>query len=332
MHSIADGECFDAVGRRAEIPCQNPVFAVYSPLMGASRDIGILFADISGSTRIYEALGDQRAHSIVEQALRIVAGPVTSEGGSVVKTIGDELMAAFPTPAATLHAAIDIQKRINELPPLPFGDGDMRIAMRIGFHFGPAVEQAEDFFGDSVNVAARVVGLAKANQILTTGEVLDLLEPADAARLIEFGRIDVRGRTGPVRVARVEWEEQRQSTTVLRFAGTPDEPEREANLRLVFEGRNWQVPPSMRSISCGRDELSNLVLKGPQVSRAHATIERRRGKVFLIDHSTNGTFLVIENQQPIKLHREEFGLVNHGHIVFGAVDDEGVDNLWYYIS
>jgi adenylate cyclase len=300
--------------------------------MSAERDIGILFADIAGSTRIYEMLGDQRAHAIVSQALRIVAEPVAAHDGKVVKTIGDELMAAFLTPGAALHAAIDIQKRIGEMPSLPFGDGALRIVMRIGFHFGPAVLEGDDFFGDSVNVAARVVGLAKAGQILTTGEVLDLLEAPDAAHLTEFGRIDVRGRAGPVRVARVEWDVQRQTMTVLRFSGTADEPQREPGLRLVFEGRNWQVPATTHSISCGRDEVSNLVLKGAQVSRAHATIERRRGKIFLVDHSTNGTFLVIENKPPIKLHREEFGLVNHGHIVFGAVDGEDVDNLWYHIE
>lgn len=300
--------------------------------MSAACDIGILFADIAGSTRIYEVLGDQRAHAVVRQTLRICSEPVVDQGGKVVKTIGDELMAAFPSPKAALLASIEIQRRINAMPPLPVGDGTMRVALRIGFHFGPAMLERDDFFGDSVNVAARVVGLAKSNQILTTGEVLDLLPEADQAQLTEFGRIDVRGRAEPVRVARVEWEARRQTMTVLRVVGEEDDPQKPTNLRLVFEGRNWRVPADVKSISCGRDKISDLVLKGAQVSRSHATIERRRGKVFLIDHSTNGTFLLVENQAPIKLHREEFGLINHGHIIFGSIDSEDADNLWFYIE
>jgi adenylate cyclase len=298
--------------------------------MGETRQIGILFADISGSTRLYEALGDQRAHAIVRQTMAISSRPVEEAGGVVVKTIGDELMAAFPSAKGAFDAALAIQRRLKQMPPLPSARGEMRVQIRIGLHFGQAVEEDGDFFGDSVNVAARLVGLAKATQIVTTAEVLEMLGPDDRARGNSFGDIDVKGRATPVRAAQVEWDARPQSVTVFRLAG--DDAAAEPSLRLVFEGRNWRVPHDRKTIACGRDPESDLVLKGPQVSRAHATIEHRRGKYVLVDHSTNGTWLMLDARPPVRLHREEFGLVKQGCVVFGVIDSEESDTLWFYVE
>ncbi len=301
--------------------------------MGDICQTGILFADISGSTRLYEVLGDERAHAVVRETLEACSLAVCEQGGVVVKTIGDELMAAFPAPKAAFDAAIHVQRRVSDLPPLAVPDGTMlRLAVRIGLHFGPAVRENDDFFGDSVNIAARMVGLAKATQILTTGEVLELLDREDRAKAHEFGRIDVKGRVEAVRVAQVEWSAKPSNVTVFKLAPQADETQKDIALRLVFEGRNWHVPAQTRTIACGRDGESQLVLKGPQVSRAHATIELRRGKYFLVDHSTNGTWLMMDGQPPLRLHREDFGLVKHGCIVFGNLDSEESDTLWFYFE
>lgn len=300
--------------------------------MSGVCEVGILFADIAGSTRIYELLGDRRALAVVNQCFQIIAQPVKAHGGIVVKTIGDELMAAFARPMSAYTAAVEIQRRFHEMPALPGTDGKMRVGLRIGFHFGTALREHEDYFGDTVNIAARVVGLAKANQILTTGEVMDILPAAQRTTVAEFARIEVKGRTEPVRVASVQWEEKPQNTTVIRLGTNQPAPARETTLRLVFEGRNMRIPPSMRSIRCGREDVSDLILKSTQVSRAHATIERRRDKIVLIDHSTNGTYLVPEHQQPIKLHREEFGLMRCGRIVFGEIDSEEADIVYFFVD
>ena len=172
----------------------------------AECEVGILFGDIAGSTRIYENLGDQRALSVVNQCFRIMSEPIAAHGGIVVKTIGDELMAAFGRPAAAVSAAIDIQRRIEQLPTLPFSDPPLKVAIRIGLHFGTALKEHRDFFGDTVNVAARMVGLAKGRQILTTGELVDLLPAPLNAHAIDFGAIEVKGRSEPVRIAQVRWE------------------------------------------------------------------------------------------------------------------------------
>lgn len=300
--------------------------------MAGHCEVGILFADIAGSTRIYEMLGDARAHAIVTDCLRATAAIVASHGGIVVKTIGDELMAAFQQPVSMYTAAVSIQRKITQMARPPGLDEHVSVALRIGFHFGPALHEQQDFFGDSVNIAARVVALAKANQILTTGEVMDSLPAAQKTMVSEFGQIDVKGRSDPLRIARVTWEEKLQNTTVIKFAGSAASPASALNLRLVFEGRKWHVPELVKSISCGRDASSDIILKGTQVSRIHATIERRNQKVFLLDHSSNGTFLVLEDKPPFKLHREEFRLVGQGRIDFGEPDGETTDSLWFYID
>jgi len=297
--------------------------------MQASRNVGILFADIAGSTRIYEALGDKIAHRVVREMLARASRPVAAFNGAVVKTIGDELMAAFATHDDAVGAAIGIQRSLDEAPAIDTHSGPLRLSFRIGLHFGPAVMDEGDYFGDTVNVAARIVALAKGGQILTTGEVLELLADAERARAVAFGQVEVKGRTDPVRVVQVEWRAQPQNQTVLRFASAA-ETTHEAPLRLVYEGRSWRVPLDKKVVSCGRDSECDLVLKGPQASRNHATIERRRGKVVLIDHSTNGTHLMLDEQEPLRLHREEFGLVRQGCIVFGSLESEEADTLWFF--
>jgi adenylate cyclase len=300
--------------------------------MAGHCEVGILFADIAGSTRIYELLGDTRAHAIVTGCLRTVGEVVAAHGGIVVKTIGDEMMVAFHQPLSMYTAAVNIQRRITQMPRPAGLDEQVSIAMRIGFHFGPALHDNQDFYGDSVNVAARVVALAKANQILTTGEFMYFLPSAQRAMVSEFGRVDVKGHNEPLRIARVAWEEKLQSTTVIKFANAPAPGPAALNLRLVFEGRKWQVPDLVKTICCGRDAASDIILKGSQVSRTHATIERRNQKVVLLDHSSNGTFLELEGKPLFKLHREEFRLIGQGRIDFGEPDGETTDHLWFYVS
>ncbi len=300
--------------------------------MAAVCEVGILFADIAGSTRIYERLGDTRAHAVINQCFQIMGECVQAHRGVVVKTIGDELMAAFSAANQPFSCAIDIRRKFGEMPPLPLSEGSMRVAVRIGFHFGNALREQEDFFGDTVNIAARMVGLAKANQILTTGDVMDLLPASQKAMGMEFGQIEVRGRDVPVRIAQIPLEMPQQNATVLRFGDAAEQVAAGPEIKLVFETREWAVPASVRTIVFGRDPASDMILKSPHVSRSHATIERRRDKFFLVDHSTNGTSLIVGRQRPIMLLREEFGLVESGRIAFGKAGTAESDIVDFYIS
>lgn len=123
------------------------------------RNLCVLFADVSGSTRLYGKLGDAEALRAIGRCMERMELAVLANTGRVVKTIGDEIMAVFDTVDAGMLAAIAMQQGIDDLPPVAGG----KMAIRVGFHFGPAVDDNKDIFGDTVNVAARLAGLAKAS-------------------------------------------------------------------------------------------------------------------------------------------------------------------------
>lgn len=302
--------------------------------MGTPQNFGIVFADIVGSTRLYELLGDERALAVVTHCLDAMATGVTSHNGAVVKTIGDAIMAVFQTPSEAFTGAIDMRRRIAALPAVDGTDRQVRARVRIGLHFGPALCDKHDYFGDAVNVAARMAEMASAGQILTTGEVLDLLPPNLRSLATEFAEIEVKGRNGPIRAARVADDVTPQENTRVSFglpaASAPSAPAAVLTLRMGVHV--WSPPPGTRRILCGREDGCDLRLRGSLASRQHATIEMRRDKVILIDHSSNGTCLILDNDPPIRLRREEFGLIHSGRIIFGTPEAEDADVLEFTVA
>ncbi len=301
--------------------------------MDSTRDVGILFADIVGSTRMYEVLGDERALAVVNSCFAVMSDCVAAQGGQVVKTIGDELMASFETAPDALGAAMQIRRQIGTLPAVPGIATQVKARVRVGLHYGPALFDRDDYFGDTVNLAARMAGLASPGQILTTGDLLDRLPVHLRGLASEFAEIEVKGRQVPVRIARVSDDATTSENTQVRFvASAPVAPLVEAALTLTFAGRTWAVPPGTRRIVCGREEGCDILLTGALASRQHATIELRRDKVILIDHSTNGTVLLVAGERPVRLMREEFSLIRAGTILFGKLDAVDADTLAFTIG
>ena len=103
----------------------------------STRKLAVLFADVSGSTTLYEKLGDRAALAAVESVLEILKRAVASNRGRVVKTIGDEVMAVFDTADAAFQAAVDMQTHTDELPAI----NEVKLGIRIGFHAGPVLEE-----------------------------------------------------------------------------------------------------------------------------------------------------------------------------------------------
>jgi hypothetical protein len=276
-----------------------------------------LFADVSGSTRIYELLGDQRGLAVVRACLDTALDVVQVEGGTAVRTIGDEVMAAFPSPQSALRAALAMQRRMETLSPVPIADSTIKAALRIGLHFGKAVRVRDDYFGDTVNVAARIVGLAKARQILTTGELLDLL-PAELQMLgQEIDNIVVKGRSEPLRIVQVDWSDWGASKTVFPGTLSKAKPVRGYSLTIDFAARQWMLCLGHRPFTIGRDTTNDVVIASHHASRSHATIEQRGDKWMLADHSTNGTYISIAGQEELRLHIETMILSGSGVISCG---------------
>jgi class 3 adenylate cyclase len=285
--------------------------------------LATLFADIVGSTRLYERFGDQAAHAAVAQCLGRLKEVVAEYDGRTVKTIGDEIMAVFPDAERACLAATEMQWRVQELPSL---EGE-RIEIRIAFHYGPAVERDGDVFGDSVNMAARLAELAKPRQILTSGQALESSSEHISAGARHLWPIAVKGRSEPVDLYEILWDSSDATVTMSAQFAPPRVPLR---LRLMYRGSEVVVDPQRPDVSIGRDAGNDVVVDARNASRVHARVEWRRDKFVLIDISTNGTFVATSDGTETRLRREELILDGDGSISFGQSNGVGPRNCVEY--
>jgi class 3 adenylate cyclase len=277
-----------------------------------ARNLCVLFADVAGSTRLYERLGDAEALRAVERCLNRVERVITGYKGRVIKTIGDEIMAVFDSAEEGMQAACDMQQRVEDLPPI----SGIKLAIRVGFHFGPAIEENDDVFGDTVNVAARMTALAKGGQIITTGESIAALPPLLRQSSREIDAIAVKGKSEVVKVCEVLWQEgedltMKSGTSIVAAAPAP------LRLKLRHENKEITLDAAHPSATLGRDLGCDIVIGDPRASRSHGRIELRRDKFMLVDQSTNGTYVTFQGEAEFVLKREETFLRHRGRISFG---------------
>ena len=273
-------------------------------------ELAVLFADISGSTKLYDTLGDTQAKTLVDECIGIMRGIVARYNGRVIKTIGDEVMCVLPDADSGHLAATDMQLKVAALPAV----ANVRRAIRFGFHFGRVIEENGDVFGDTVNLAARMAGLAKAMQIITTRATVDRLSPALRDSTRGIAALSIKGKGDDVDVCEVIWQggdDLTMATASIAAAAT------HIKLHLTHGTRELVLERANSGIVLGRDASCQVVLADRMASRVHARIERRRDKFFLIDQSTNGTFVTFAGEAEIVLRREEVMLRGQGRIAFG---------------
>jgi class 3 adenylate cyclase len=270
----------------------------------------VLFVDISGSTRLYEELGDAQALARVESCLRLLQRAADELRGRVIKTTGDGLMCAFTEADGALQAARTMQVRVLEQSAL----GGPALGIHVGCHYGAVMESAGDLYGDCVNVAARVAGLAKVGQIITTSEAVARLRAPTEEKVRLLDRVAVKGKREPVEIYEFVWQDSEELTTL----GTRFAEERVPRLRLVFGEREiWFDGAGGGGVTMGRDASCDIVIGDRKTSRQHAKVEKRRDKFVLADHSSNGTFLAIADEPEVCLRREEVMLRARGRIGLG---------------
>jgi class 3 adenylate cyclase len=287
-------------------------------------EVSVLFADVSGSTKLYETAGDAVAHAAIEKCVNLMRERTLNANGRVIKTIGDEVMSAFPTPDAAADAAIEMQSAISELPPV----GGTQIGIRIGFNHGPVVDRDGDVFGDAVNLAARLAGVATKGQIITSRETVMLMSPMLKSATRAITTIQVKGKAQEVQVYELIWQQSEDMTTLAsqRSIYKP----KNTRLRLLVGGNELLLSAERPALALGRDASADLVIKERMASRAHGKIERRLDKFILTDHSANGTFITIEGDKEIVLRREEFTLRGHGWIAFGQSRATATDVVEFF--
>lgn len=277
-----------------------------------------MFADLVGSTRLYETLGDTEALRVVSVVMEKLESLAQSHGGRVVKTIGDEVMVVFPSATAAAVAATAMMREMEFGVP----GVDFPLQLRIGLHHGPVLEAENgDVFGDTVNTAARLVRLAKPGQIMTSGPAVAEFTPffKDASRNLE--RFSLKGKLEAFSVFELLWSEP-ENATVL--SGRESIASLMANLasgrRLTLSCPQGALTlDANRPLACfGRAPDCDVVVDNPRVSRQHARIELRRDKFVLVDESSNGTYVRFNGRDELLLRREELVLYGSGSIGFGG--------------
>jgi adenylate cyclase len=274
----------------------------------------VLFADVTDSTRIYETIGDREALALIDRLLGLLDKAAAAHGGTLVKKLGDGMVVAFPTADEACRAACDMQLAALSTPAARPAD---RLAIRVGFTFGPVVLSDGDVFGDTVNVCSRLVALANPEQVLTTHQTVSAMAPALRQHCRELFPIRVRGRHEEIIACNVQYRADPDATeTNMTHASLTRE--RELVLKITYQGELRVVRSSGAGLRVGRDKDNDLVVESHFASRAHARLYPREGHFVLQDLSSNGTYLLVDGStSEILLRREEAVLTERGWIGLG---------------
>lgn len=271
---------------------------------------------------MYEQFGDRHAAGMIDGCIETMSHVVAQWQGVVVKTIGDEIMACFDDATRACEAAKAMQLAITTEPA-----GASRLdalALRIGFHFGSVLEGNMDYLGDTVNTSARLTSIARRGQILTTATTVHHLNDTLRTGARDLDALDLRGKHELIRVYEIPWFDDTESTMVAtrpRIPATEVEPK----LALHAPGRDIELIDVTRPIWLGRDLGCEMVVREKTASRRHARVERRGSRFYLVDESTNGTYVTLADGSEIHLRLEALPLQGSGLIGLGAPTRDATD-------
>ncbi|MBT5218108.1 MAG: adenylate/guanylate cyclase domain-containing protein [Woeseia sp.] len=292
--------------------------------MAKDLEVAILFADVVGSTQLYDKFGDTKASETVARCLDIMKDATYQFNGTVIKTIGDEVMSTFPSVDEAMGAAGQMQKRISS------GVDDMNVTIRIGCHYGPVVQEQNDIFGAAVHTANRMTSQAKSKQIIISGTSVDQMSEEWRAQTRQIDVATLRGRLDEVALFELLWQPE-EATSMLPTIDWESKSNGPSRLVLSFRDTSVMVDESRNNINMGRADENDLVVKGNLISRIHARVEMRRGKFLLIDQSTNGTFLENGQGEEIFVRRDSSELSGEGIIGLGRAAKAGTSLAIHFV-
>ena len=280
----------------------------------------VVFADIVGSTGLFEQMGDANASVLMSSLTGLLGKVFEQHQGRVVKLLGDGVFAVFPDAGNAVTACVTLQSRFKTDPVIPVG-GTAPIQMQMGVESGELVEIDGDCFGDAVNSASRLADLAGADQILTTQHVWDELLAAQGPLLRSLGPMHLRGKTQISHIYRVEWQSG-HDVDATAMGMSMHTPTAHQTLALTVQGRTQVFELTTTGITLGRSTDASLPVLDPRVSRVHANILSRGGQIVLSDVSSFGTWVYFGNQaEAVALRRTECFLVGFGQLSLGCKID-----------
>lgn len=283
----------------------------------SSHNLAVLFIDICGSTKLFEEVGDHRALSLTTHCLARMEALIGQGGGLVQETRGDGILCSFASVDLALQAAQAIREALQSDP----------LSVHAGIHFGRVIPRAGNIYGDAVNVAARMVDLAKDTEIILSQNAFEHLSEPNRKEIRPLGRVTVKGKARPMGIYLSALPGLHP--TLIRGAmestigGAID-------LELIYRDQTYHLTSSASAMVLGRHQECDLIVQHEYVSRRHATMECRRGKFFITDHSSNGSYISDKEQQTFFLRRDMMQLRDNGSISLGIEAHKQWDHIIHY--
>ena len=277
----------------------------------------VVFADIVGSTSLYETLGNERAAMAVTELLDWMTQHIQQRGGRVVKTLGDGVFSIFPEPAVAVRSMLAIMRDQRERIVWPVQS--VNPELRVGLASGEVLDVAGDCYGDAVNTAARLCERAAPGEIWATESVVQAAADTPHTRFVRLGHLKVRGKAEPLLMYQIEWREEEISEQLTVHGGLTDLGALDS-MGAVQIQFSWGCAKQLFStgdvpVHVGRSSEAHMHIDDPRVSRLHAKIDWQDGAFVLTDVSSFGTWVQFDGSDtPIQLRRDSCILHGNGEL------------------
>jgi adenylate cyclase len=224
--------------------------------------------------------------------------------------MNSRLMLLAGSADAAAAAAVAMQLAAGEFAAAGAGG----LGLGVGFHHGPVIQDHTDVFGETVNLAARLVEQAARGQILLAAETADAVGSVNRRSIRRLYSVQLKGVQDELTLCELVWRADERETFYPFDAVS--EPAR-AKLKLKFRGSKLVLRRILEPVTVGRDPECGLVVDDEHASRRHCTIERRHDHFVIADRSTNGTFVTVNGEDEVMLRRDELTLRKQGWISLG---------------
>ena len=283
--------------------------------MALQSEVSIVFADIVSSTELFDLLGESQARETINYCLHLMQRSVLDHNGTVIKTIGDEILATFPSADDAVEACQQMHEKISDTLVVK----GRSITLRIGGHHGLITREKNDISGASVHLAARMGGQAKGSQIVISEYMRNQLSQIWITATRQIDVTKVQGINEDIALFEVHWKSE-GVTSMVPVANFKDfETEKSLTLKLIYNGKEIIVDGSNPYINLGRSEDNEIPVNHDLVSRVHTKVELYKNKFRLQDKSTNGTYVRPASGQPVFVRRDYLTLTGSG--MFGLGQD-----------
>lgn len=293
----------------------------------------VVFVDLSSSTALFESIGDESATNLVHTITKDIAQHLELHHGRVVKFLGDGVLAIFEQADWVVKACLLLNKMLIETEESVSQAllGLDRISVRVGIDYGTIVEVEDDVYGDTVNVASRILSLAKPGELMMTGAVFEQLDMLIRQKCRRLGRMSLQGKTIPELVYGLSLSHEESVEGITQFNETdifsskkPSWETGSSFIELEHEGQIYRFSSHQMPVIIGRSADCDLQVFDARVSRTHVRLDWLEGQFYLTDISINGTMVQYKGDVsgaplPLSMRRQRCSLLRQGSIILGLL-------------